>query len=177
MRIAPAFLLASVAAAMLLAGCSRNSQPQLMNVGAGERSPDEFQVLPGKPLEMPEDLAALPAPTPGGANRTDPTPNADAVAALGGNPARVARSGGVPGADAGLIAHATRYGLAGNIRQTLAAEDLEYRRQNDGRLLERWFNVNVYFRAYERQSLDQHAELERWRRAGARNVGAPPEQD
>lgn len=177
MRIAPAVLLASMTVSVVLSGCSRDREPTLMNVGAGQRSPDEFQVLPGKPLEMPENLAALPAPTPGGTNRTDPTPHADAVAALGGNPASVARGGDLPGADGPLVAHASRYGVVGNIRQTLAAEDLDYRRQNDGRLLERWFNVNVYYRAYGRQSLDQHAELERWRRAGARNVGAPPEQD
>jgi hypothetical protein len=41
--------------------------------------------------------------------------------------------------------------------------------------LERLFNVNVYYRAYKKQSLDQHVELERWRRAGVRNVGAPPD--
>ena len=35
----------------------------------------------------PEDLAALPEPTPGGVNLTDHNPQADAVAALGGTSA------------------------------------------------------------------------------------------
>jgi len=67
-----------------------------------------------------------------------------------------------------------RYGVAASIRPELAADDLDYRRRNDGRLLERLFNVNVYFNAYEPQSLDQYAELARWRKAGARTVSAPP---
>ncbi|SIO51308.1 Beta-barrel assembly machine subunit BamF [Rhodovulum sp. ES.010] len=157
------------AVAATLAGCSRDATPELMNLRSQTRGPDEFGVLPRKPLEMPQNLAELPAPTPGAPSRTDPTPEADAIIALGGNPAR-AVSG-----DRGLVSHVSRFGVSPSIRQTLAAEDLAYRRQNDGRLLERWFNVNVYFKAYRPQSLDQHAELERWRRAGARNVGAPPE--
>ena len=64
-----------------------------------------------------------------------------------------------------------------NIRAELAAADLEYRRQNDGRLLERLFNVNVYFQAYEPLSLDQYAELERLRRAGIRTSAAPPDPE
>ncbi|MBK5934667.1 beta-barrel assembly complex subunit BamF [Rhodovulum imhoffii] len=176
MRRAPSIVISMFLATAVLAGCSRDGAPQLMNLSSGKRAPDEFAVLPGKPLEMPQDVAALPEPTPGGANRTDPTPHADAVAALGGNPARVARSGAVPGGDARLVSYASRHGVQGNIRETLFAEDVEYRRQNNGRLLERALNVNVYYRAYRDQSLDQHAELERWRRAGARNVGAPPRQ-
>lgn len=168
MRSARIVLLGAAMAA-ILAGCSREKDPQLMNIRAQNRAPDEFAVLPGKPLEMPQTFAELPAPTPGAANRTDPTPEADAIVALGGNPARSSRG------DQGLISHVTRYGVSPSIRQTLAAEDLDYRRRNDGRLLERVFNVNVYFRAYRKQSLDQHAELERWRRLGVRNVGAPPE--
>ena len=37
------------------------------------------------------------------------------------------------------------------IRQELAAADLEFRRNNQGRLLERLFDVNVYFRTYRLQ--------------------------
>lgn len=162
-------LVLGAAMAATLAGCSRDRQPELMNLRSQTRSPDEFAVLPGKPLEMPEDIAALPEPTPGLPNRTDPTPEADAIAALGGRP-----GSGVRG-DQGLVSHVTRYGVNPAIRQTLASEDLQWRRDNNGRILERLFNVNVYYKAYRRQSLDQHAELERWRAAGARNVGAPPE--
>jgi hypothetical protein len=42
--------------------------------------------------------------------------------------------------------------------------------------LERLFNVNVYYKAYRPMSLDQQAELWRWRRAGARTPSAPPPQ-
>ena len=41
-----------------------------------------------------------------------------------------------------------RFGVDGGIRSTLASEDLEWRRDNNGRILERLFNVNVYFKAY-----------------------------
>ncbi|NCO17608.1 MAG: DUF3035 domain-containing protein, partial [Alphaproteobacteria bacterium] len=44
------------------------------------------------------------------------------------------------------------------------------------RLLERLFSVNVYFKAYLPMSLDQYAELARWRAAGAGNPSAPPPQ-
>ena len=159
-----------MAALMTLAACGDGTNdPELMNIRSQTRSPDEFAILPVKPLALPEDLAALPAPLPGGQNRTDPTPEADAVAALGGDVARARRG------DTGLLAHAGRFGTASGIRSQLAAEDLEYRRENDGRLLERLFNVTVYFRAYEPMSLDRYAELERWRAAGVRTVGAPPE--
>lgn len=174
MRSMRAILMISLAAGLGLSGCAGKKDPQLMNIRSTQGTPDEFAILPNKPIEIPTDLASLPAPTPGGANRVDPTPEADAIAALGGNPARLA-SDGVPRSDSALMSHATRFGVAEGIRTTLAAEDVEYRRKNNGRVLERAFNVNVYYRAYEKQALDQHAELERWRRAGARNVGAPPE--
>lgn len=170
-----AMMIFTLVAGLGLSACSRDRTPELMNIRAQDGTPDEFAVIPNKPVEMPEDLAQLPTPTPGGSNRVDPTPKADAVAALGGNPARVQRTG-VARSDGGLISHASRFGVSPGIRQTLAEEDLEYRRRNDGRLLERWLNANVYYRAYSDMSLDQHAELWRWRRAGARTPAAPPQE-
>ena len=169
MRVVRGIQAGAVAALMALTACGEARDPQLMNIRSQNRTPDEFAILPPKPLALPEDLAALPEPTPGAQNRTDPTPEADAVAAMGGDVAR-ARPG-----DRGLLAHAGRFGTQPGIRDQLAAEDLDYRRANDGRLLERWFNVNVYFEAYEPMTLDRYRELERWRRAGVRTVGAPPE--
>ncbi|HSF65458.1 MAG TPA: DUF3035 domain-containing protein [Paracoccaceae bacterium] len=161
---------AALALLVMLAGCG-DGDPRLMNIRAEGNGPDEFGILPPKPLAMPESLSDLPPPTPGGANRTDPTPTEDAIVALGGRP------GAGAGADAALVGHVTRYGLSGDIRRTLAEEDLAFRTDNRGRILERLFNVNVYFRAYAEQSLDQQAELARWRRAGVRTVSAPPPQD
>jgi hypothetical protein len=34
--------------------------------------------------------------------------------------------------------------------------------------------VNVYYKAYRKQSLDQQTELQRWREAGLRTSSAPP---
>ncbi|MGG7644723.1 DUF3035 domain-containing protein [Rhodovulum sp. YNF3179] len=154
-----------------LAACGDRT-PVLMNLSSD--TPDEFGIVPNKPLEMPEDYAALPAPNPGGPNRADATPEADAVAALGGSPAVLGRDG-VPASERGLVSYATRFGVAPDIRTVLAREDLEWRRDNNGRLLERLFNVNVYYKAYRRMSLDRYAELERFRRAGVRTPAAPPE--
>ena len=98
------------------------------------------------------------------------------MAALGGNPAALTRTG-VPAGDGALVARTGRFGRDGGIRDRLAAEDLQFRRDHDGRLLERLMSVNVYFRAYEPMSLDQEAEIERWRRMGVRTVAAPPSAD
>lgn len=159
-------------AVLALTACGK-VDPKLVHFKTSGKGPDEFAILPTKPLEAPESYTALPAPTPGASNITDPTPHADAVAALGGNPKALARRG-VTASDQSLIAHAGRYGVSPDIRTRLAAEDLEFRRQNNGRPLERLFNVNVYFDAYQKVELDQHRELERWRRAGARTPSAPP---
>jgi Protein of unknown function (DUF3035) len=160
----------AVATMITLAACGGKGDPQLMNLRSGP-GPDEFAIVPPKPLELPENLAELPDPTPGGFNRTDQNPEADAAIALGGNPSA---AGGIPAGDSALYAHAGRFGLDGGIRATLAAEDLEFRRDNNGRVLERLFNVNVYYKAYRKQRLDQQAELARWRAVGVRNPSAPP---
>lgn len=158
-----------------LAGCgNRDKAPILMHAHSDTNGPDEFSILPPKPLEMPEDLTALPDPTPGGHNLTDPTPKEDAIAALGGT--APAAAGGIPSGDGALVAQATRHGVQSDIRANLAAEDLEFRRKHDGRLLEKLFNVNVYYKAYRKMSLDQHAELLRWRARGAKTPSAPPPQ-
>ena len=157
-----------LAAALGLAACGERT-PQLFNIRKTDRTPDEFSILPSRPLEAPPSYAALPPPTPGAGNRTDRQPGAEAVAALGGSAA-----GGAPG-DGALVATIGRYGVAPDIRSRLATEDLAYRRDNAGRALDRVLNRNIYFRAYAPQALDQHGELERLRRAGVRTVAAPPD--
>ncbi len=156
-----------------VAACGGPENPEMMNLKNPGEGPDEFLVVPNKPLQIPEDVrtARLPLPTPGGTNLAGATPEADMVAALGGNLDRA------PGGSGGLIAHTTRFGVFPNIRADLAVADLEYRRRNDGRLLERIFDVSVYYDAYEPFSLDQHAELQRFRRAGVKTSSAPPDPD
>lgn len=148
------------------------SSGKLMTL-ASDDGPEEFAIVPSKPLELPPDLAALPAPTPGGSNITDQNPDADAVAALGGNPAQLAAQG-VGAGDGALIAHAGRHGVTPGVRQITAQEDAEYRRRNGRRLLEVVARSNVYYRAYRGQSLDSQAELDRWRPTGVQTPTAPP---
>ena len=160
-----------VLAAAALAACS-SGDAKLLNLTSTTEGPDEFAIVPNKPLQAPDTYASLPTPTPGGFNRSDANPEAEAIIALGGRPEAL---NDIPGADAAIVNTVTRYGVTPNIRATLAAEDLEFRRKNDGRLLERLFNVSVYFKAYRRMSLDQYAELERFRRLGVRTPAAPPQ--
>ena len=161
-------LIGMMLVALTVSACDRNREPSLLNIKSNTDGPDEFAIQPKKPLVQPENYASLPTPTPGGGNRADANPLADAVLALGGDP-----NGGIR--DGGLVNYVSRYGVTPGIREQLAKEDLQFRRDNDGRVLERLFNVNVYFEAYESQSLDQYRELERLRRLGVRTVSAPPE--
>lgn len=156
-----------VLAALTLSACGGDQPPSLMNLRSDTNGPDEFGILPVKPLEMPKDLASLPDPTPMGRNLVDPTPEADAILALGGKP-------GAGSNDAALVAFASRAGVSTDIRAVLASEDLRFRQTNNGRLLERLFKNNVYFKAYLPLSLDQQAELVRWRARGVATPSAPP---
>lgn len=165
-RVACAAALAT--AACVLAGCqSGGLAGALRSAGVGA-SPDEFLVLPTKPLEMPVDLAALPPPTPGATNLVDPRPDLDAVAALTGRPS----AAGTASAPA-LIARAGP--VDPQIRARLAAEDATYRSENRGLLLERWANKDSPdWSIYENMRLDAEAEFERLRSRGYRVPAAPP---
>ena len=115
----PRLTLMILIAGIGLAGCSRpGDDVQLRRIKNTDKGPDEFSIIPGKPLEAPENFNILPTPTPGGTNRTDQNPRADGVAALGGNPAALVADG-VSSADGALINHAGRFGIPAGIRQTL----------------------------------------------------------
>jgi hypothetical protein len=147
----------------------------LRDLRSFDRSPEEFAIVPNKPLELPEGAIDLPPPTPGGANRTDLTPKADAVASLGGNPAAtVARGTAIPSGDAALVSTVSRFGRDGDIRAELAATDLEFRKRKS---LFTWSVVprDDYAAAYSAQTLDPYLWLEAYRRAGLRTPTAPPE--
>ena len=160
-------------AALALSGCSTDGRLMTLETGEG---PDEFGILPTRPLQMPPDLAELPPPTPGGANITDPQPQADAIASLGGNPAHLSVQG-VGASDGALLAHTGRLGRDGNIRAVAAAEDQAFRARHGRRLLEIMAKTNVYMRAYADQAIDPWDELARFRRAGVRTPTAPPRAD
>ncbi|SNS93924.1 DUF3035 domain-containing protein [Tropicimonas sediminicola] len=161
----------TLALVLIVAACSPD--PRIMHIERGQVTPDEFSILPSKPIEIPTDLSTLPPPTPGAANRTDATPREDAVAALGGDPSRL-RTDGRLSDDGALIRQTTRYGVDPNIRNDLAVADAEFRRKNKGRLLERWFRVPTYYDAYSASELNQHSTLDAYRRAGVPTPAAPP---
>jgi len=168
MRIATApIILGSV---LLLAACG---DKPLHNLDARRNSPDEFLVLPSKPLEAPENYAALPEPTPGGSNRTDRNPQAEAVLALGGRPS----SSGIPAGDGALVSAASRYGVQGDIRETLAAEDEKQRKRAKIFANIKLFPVDRYAETYERQALDPQDVSTAYRRAGVPTPSAPPEDE
>ncbi len=137
-------------------------------------TPEEFAIVPPKPLEVPETLAQLPQPTPGGENRTDQTPLKDAVAALGGAPSRLDPQPGIGAGDQALVAQVSRFGRQPDIREDLAVADQAFRER---RSLFNWRLVpeDTYNRIYRPQTLDPYASLEAARRAGALTPSAPPE--
>ena len=167
--------LAILGLAVVLAGCSTGDRtPSLRDLSGGDRSPDEFAIVPREPLQQPPSLSDLPQPAPGAANRTDPNPGADAIAALGGNPgAAVARGTGAPASDAALIAGASRFGRDADIRSVLAAEDLAFR-QRRSRFTWQIVPTDSYSRVYRRQMLDPNAWIDRYRAAGVPVPAAPP---
>lgn len=161
---------------LALAACGgRDKDVTLTRIKKTGDGPDEFSILPGKPLQEPADYTALPTPTPGAANLVDATPKADGVAALGGNPSALALTS-VPASDAALVNHASRHGGNAGVRQALAAEDAWIRRRH-GRV--NILNIGPnddYTDAYRRQWLDSHAEQNRLRNAGVETPTAPPPQ-
>ena len=172
-RRRPVLTILGLGLAVALSGCGERDIGLRLVRNSGE-GPEEFGIVPNKPLELPQNLSALPQPTPGGENRTDLRPEEDAVAALGGSPARVRESGAVPRGDTALIARASRFGRDPAIRGELAAEDLEFRRRKS------LFTFKIvpqdeYNDAYRRLRLDPYRELDRFRRAGIRTPAAPPE--
>lgn len=165
-------IMAVMALAMLASCAGYERDVGLRDLRTNRGTPEEFAIVPRKPLEIPETLNQLPTPAPGAVNRTDQTPLGDAVAALGGNPARLALTA-VPAADSAFVGRTGRFGRDGNIRDVLAAEDLDFRKR---RSLFSWklFKEDEYNRAYRRQRLDAGAELQRFRRLGIQTPSAPP---
>lgn len=156
----------AAALALALAGCGGGGPLHRLNAGA--TGPDEFSVIPMRPLAMPATLD-LPPPTPGGANLADPDPLGDGLAALGGS------LGAGPAGDAALMTRVARYGMDPAIRATLAAEDAALRGRASALSGFNPFGRDRYFPAYARMALDAWAELARFRAAGVPTPSAPPQ--
>jgi hypothetical protein len=156
---------------VMLAACA-GSDRGLRDLRSNGGGPDEFRVMPVGTLILPNDITNLPTPTPGQSNRTDPTPSADAVAVLGGNPNALIPNG-IPASDGALVTAASRNGVDPTIRQTLASEDAAFRTSQSrfGFIRGR----DRYFGAYARQALDAYPELQRFRNAGVATPSAPPQ--
>lgn len=146
----------------------------LVRLTSPSDGPDEFLVVPSKPLEQPDDFNALPTPTPGGANRSDLQPLQDSIAALGGT-RRAATSGSIPAGDSAVVSYSSRLGRDGTIRDTLASEDATFRKRRSRLSKFKIGTRDDYALIYQRHTLDAHAENQRWRQAGARTPTAPPE--
>jgi len=157
---------------LLISACS-DRVPRLSNLETSSGGPDEFSILPGKPLQSPQNYTELPVPTPGANNLTNPTPKADAVAALGGRRGFAGRSG-IGAADGPMLAYASRYGVQPSVRVDLAETDLAFRRRRTSILSLGWFGKNRYYSAYRSQALDPYLALERLRAAGVKTPSAPP---
>ncbi|WP_353310912.1 DUF3035 domain-containing protein [Shimia sp. NS0008-38b] len=161
-----------VIVAAFVAGCTSGGTLH-SNVPSGE-GPDEFAILPNKELTQPSDYSALPAPTPGGVNRTDQDPLGAAVAALGGSAtARSPYTTGIPSSDGALVNHTSRLGRDANIRQVVWEEDEAFRAKRGRFTSIRISKKGLYEQVYKPQELDYRQEWWRWKRAGVRTPAAP----
>ncbi len=171
-----ALICAAAIAAGVLSGCSPFGGgdaeiPKLLQFKNTGR-PDDLSTVTTKPLVYPDLTVGLRAPASSGKNLADRDASDEVIRTLGGTTPQ--RAAAPPARDLRLVAYAARFGYDPQIRERLEAEDLEYRRRNDGRLLERVFKVNVYHRAYRPLALDPYAELTRLRQANIRTPAAPP---
>lgn len=171
MRVPRSILAVTIGAAV--AGCNN---PGLRDLDPPGQGPDEFSVMPVKPLTQPKDYAFLPAPTPGGGNLTDPNPKADAVVALGGNANALNPNTAVPSSDAALVTASSRYGVPANTRELVQADDDAFRKRRGRWTGLRLFPVDRYAQVYERESIDPFQETDAARRAGIETPSSPPNE-
>lgn len=159
-----------LAGTVAVTGCSNHGLRQLRAPGTG---PDEFKIVPSRPLTQPPDYSILPAPTPGGGNLTDQHPEADAVAALGGRPP-APDAGAIPASDAALVAASGRRGVQPGVRAALADTDARFRKRQSRMTRLRLFPVDRYSQAYRREALEPYGQAEAFRRAGRETPTSPP---
>lgn len=159
--------------AITLGGCSSGGLKQFTNNSNG---PEEFMVMPVKPLTDPSNYTALPTPTPGGSNLVDMNPRADAVVALGGR-ASALENQGVSTGDVALVNHTGRYGVPSNIREDLAETDAKFRKRKTRATRWRLFSKDRYGEAYKNAGTNPFDETKRLRRGGVNTPTSPPGSD
>jgi hypothetical protein len=129
--------------------------------------PDEFMVLPTRPLEMPQDLSALPPPTPGAPNRVAYQPRTDAIVGLTGRPPPAGNADG-----SALVARAGPRDPG--IRAELAVEDVQWRETHNGLFFERLLSNDRDRVVYQEMLLNAPEAWERMRARGVEVPAAPP---
>ena len=148
----------------LLSACSSDDARlrDLYDVGTG---PEEFAVLPSKPLTIPSNLKNLPVPDLAAGNLADPTPKLDLIEMLGGS---IDNSISIPAKDKNLLNYVSRAGVDTNIREELAKEDRKFLRRMGVLTSVKLFRVDRYNQIYRKMTLSAPKELERWRSLGVR---------
>ena len=148
----------------LLSACSSDDARlrDLYDVGTG---PEEFAVLPSKPLTIPSNLKNLPVPDLAAGNLADPTPKRDLIETLGGS---IDNSISIPEKDKNLLKYVSRAGVDANIREELAEEDRKFLRRMGVLTSVKLFRVDRYNQIYRKMTLSAPKELERWRSLGVR---------
>lgn len=154
-----------------LGACANKGLRDLQNVSDG---PNEFMLQPSKPLQSPASYSDLPPPTPGQSNLTDRSALNEGTIAFGGRPE--AADAAIPASDGALVQHASRLGVAPDIRGDLAQSDARFRKRKARFTQFRIVPVDRYNQAYRRETLNADNEASRWRAAGARTPSYAPNE-
>ncbi|MDT8344069.1 MAG: DUF3035 domain-containing protein [Thermohalobaculum sp.] len=130
-RRKPPFGPAALIALLALGACGQIGDP-IEAIGGRRPVPDEFKVLPRKPLVVPAAVAdataasaaALPTPEPGKPSPLEPDPAADAVAALTGTAAapRPTATTSLSSGEAALLGAASAGATSPDIRVQLETD-------------------------------------------------------
>ena len=162
-----------VAIGTSLSACNQNSgngRP-LLNLRQSAIAPDEFLVVPQKPLETPGDVTSLPTPVPGAKARVMIDFEDNLLRALGGQPGN---SRTIPASDAALISAARAgSGATANIRDIMRAEDQAFREARSGRI-DRLAKKRKAVTIYDPMLLDPVAESARMQAQGVKTPAVPP---
>ncbi len=155
-----------------LSACNRdgNNGRPLLNLRQSAIAPDEFLVVPQKPLETAVDASVLPKPVPGAESRVTIDFEDNLMAALGG---RMRSSGRVPASEAALVSAArSNGGTTANIRDIMRDEDQAFREARSGKI-DRLAKKRMAVTVYDQMLLDPEAEVLRLQAMGVKTPAIP----